>query len=63
MSDILERLCRRAAAKGKFDPDQDLLMRAADEIRRMRDEIIRQRANEIAGLVINSGPPLSKKQQ
>jgi hypothetical protein len=63
MSDILERLYRRAAAKGKFDPDQDLLMRAADEIRRMRDEVIRQRANEIAGLAINVlDQPLSKKQ-
>ena len=63
MSDILERLCRRAASKSRFDADQDLLKAAASEIRRLRDEVIRQRANEIAGLVTNtSGPPLSKKQ-
>ena len=62
MSNILERLCRRAASKGRFDVDQELLKAAAVEIRRLRDEVIRQRANEIAGLVVNSGPLLSKKQ-
>ena len=62
VSDILERLCRRAASKTRFDADQELLKAAAVEIRRLRDEVIRQRANEIAGLVVNSGPLLSKKQ-
>jgi hypothetical protein len=51
MSDILERLCRRAASKSRFDADQELLRQAADEIRRLRDEVIRQRAKEIAQLV------------
>jgi len=62
MSDILERLYRGIATKGRFDADQELLKAAANEIRRLRDEVIRQRANEIAGLVVNSGPLLSKKQ-
>jgi len=62
MSDILERLYRGIATKGRFDADQELLKAAANEIRRLRDEVIRQRAKEIAGLVVNSGPPLSKKQ-
>jgi len=52
----------RAASKSRFDADQELLKAAAVEIRRLRDEVIRQRANEIAGLVVNSGQPLSKKQ-
>jgi len=64
MSDILERLCRRAASKTRFDADQELLKAAVDEIRRLRDEVIRQRANEIAGLAINVlDQPLSKKQR
>ncbi len=62
MSDILERLCRRAASKSRFDADQELLKAAVVEIRRLRDEVIQQRAKEIAGMVVNSGPPLSKKQ-
>lgn len=48
MSDLLERLYRRAAAKGRFDADQELLMRAADEIRRLRTDIIAMRARDIA---------------
>ena len=64
MSDILERLCRRAASKTRFDVDQELLKAAVDEIRRLRDEVIRQRPNEIAGLAINVlDQPLSKKQR
>jgi len=64
MSDVLERLYRGIAAKGRFDADQDLLKAAASEIRRLRDEVIRQRANEIAGLAINVlDQPLSKKQR
>jgi hypothetical protein len=64
MTDILERLCRRAASKSRFDADQELLKAAVDEIRRLRDEVIRQRANEIAELAVNVlDQPLSKKQR
>ena len=54
MSLILQQLYRCAAAvaaRGRSHPDQDLLMRAADEIRALRTALSRQRGDTIALMV------------